>query len=68
MTYSSCDRETFEILSYIMSCKKQNSILRALLIVRGVYISEKTNSKSSLAVNLRGQPTFYDQWFVRYGL
>ena len=27
---------------------------------------ENTNSKSSLAVILRGQPTFYDQRLVRY--
>ena len=36
------------------------------MVISGVYIYENTNSKSSLAVMLRGQPTFYDQRLVRY--
>ena len=42
-------------------------IFVALLVVRGVYISQTTHSKSSIAVILRDQPVFDDQRFATYG-
>ena len=47
--------------------KTKNSIFRALSVVWEVFISETTHSKSSLAIILRGQLTFYDHQFARYG-
>ena len=39
---------------------------RALSMVWWIYIIWSTNKKLRLPVILRGQPTFYDQWFRRY--
>ena len=46
---------------------ENHAIFRALSVVWEVFISETTHSKSCLAIILRGQPSFYDQQFARYG-
>ena len=51
----------------IIRPQKINGISEALLVFWEVNISENTHSKSSLAMILRSQPTFYDQQFVRFG-
>ena len=54
-------------ISSLWSPKKQKiAFLGALPVIGGVYISQTTDSKVSLAVILSGQSTLYDEWFKRY--
>ena len=50
----------------IRSQKQKIAFFRAFPIVWGLYISDNTHSKSSLAVILRCQSTFYHQRLKRY--
>ena len=60
--------ETFEIPSYKAQKRKtKKAFLGALPVVSVVYISQNTHSKSILVLILRGQPTFCNQQFARYG-
>ena len=59
--------ENHAILSLQGPKKMKKYTFRELPVVRGVYISQHNLSKSSLAVILRGQPTFYGQRCSRYG-
>ena len=47
--------------------QSKNDIFWLLPVISGVCKSENTQSKSILAVILRGQPTLYNWRFTRYG-
>ena len=58
--------KAFEI-SYSKACEKQKKTFwgHFRLCERSTYL--RAPIKLCLAVILRGQSTFYDQWFMRYG-